>query len=239
MLTAPEVELLDQRFSLRSAEEVLAWTWAQFGRRAAIGTSFQGSGLVIMHLARQLGLRFPVFTLDTGLLFVETNILRRRLEDFFGFPIEVLKPDLTVEQQAQAHSPELWKRDPDLCCTMRKVLPLQNKLRDLDAWITGLRREQSDSRSAIGTIELYEFDPLSAHDILKINPLAAWSREAVWEYIRKHQIPYNPLHDQGYRSIGCWPCTQKTQAGASDRAGRWTGFNKTECGIHTFMARKG
>jgi phosphoadenosine phosphosulfate reductase len=183
-------------------------------------------------------LPFPAFTLDTGLLFPETIALKKRLEDFFGFTIESLIPDLTVEEQADINGPELWKRNPDLCCTIRKVLPLRDKLCELDCWITGLRRQQSDTRAAIGIIELYAFDEASGRDIVKLNPMANWPREAVWNYLREHKIPYNPLHDRGYRSIGCQPCTRKTCNGESERAGRWTGFNKVECGIHTFMPKK-
>jgi phosphoadenosine phosphosulfate reductase len=237
-LNPANVRLLDQRFNTLPTEEVLKWAWERFGKRAAIGTSFQGAGLVMMHLAKQNGIQFPVFTLDTGLLFPETLALKKRLEDFFGFQIESLVPDLTVEQQADAQGPELWKREPDLCCTMRKVLPLRSKLADLDCWITGLRRQQSDTRSSIGIIELYAFDESAGRDIVKLNPMANWSREAVWNYIKEHKIPYNPLHDQGYRSIGCQPCTNKTAGGENERAGRWTGFNKVECGIHTFMSKK-
>jgi phosphoadenosine phosphosulfate reductase len=236
MIPATEVQSLNQRFQNESTESILAWAWERFGTRAAIGTSFQGAGLVIMHLAIQSHLPFPVFTLDTGLLFPETIELKRRLETFFGFPIEGLEPDLTVEQQADSLGPELWKRDPDLCCTMRKVVPLQNKLANLDCWITGLRREQATSRSQTDVVELYSF--VEDKDIVKLNPLANWSREAVWKYIQAHKIPYNPLHDQGYSSIGCWPCTAKTASGDNERAGRWTGFNKAECGIHTFMEKK-
>lgn len=214
------------------------WAWRRFGTRAAIGTSFQGSGLVMMHLAREAGLPFPVFTLDTGLLFPETLELKKRLEDFYGFKIESLMPDLTAEQQADAQGPELWKRDPDLCCTMRKVLPLQSKLRDLDCWITGLRRNQSETRSGIGIIELYTLDAQTGADIIKLNPMAQWSKEAIWNYIHEHEIPYNPLHDQGYQSIGCMTCTRKVGQGQDERAGRWTGFKKVECGIHTFMSKK-
>jgi phosphoadenosine phosphosulfate reductase len=238
MLTSAEVQGLDQRFNEQPTEEILAWAWERFGRRAAIGTSFQGAGLVMLHLAKQHRLPFPVFTLDTGLLFGETLELKKRLEDFFGYEIEGLKPDLSVEQQAAAHGPELWNRDPDLCCTMRKVLPLQSRLSDLDCWITGLRRQQSETRSQIGIIEVYVFDEASRRDIVKLNPMANWSRDAVWKYIHDHGIPYNPLHDQGYRSIGCWPCTQKSAGGDNERAGRWTGFNKAECGIHTFLEKK-
>ncbi len=238
MLTVAEIAPLDKRFGELPTERILAWAWERFGNRAAIGTSFQGAGLVMMHLAKTHGLRFPVFTLDTGLLFPETIELKKRLEDFFGYEIEGLRPDFTVEKQAEIYGAELWKREPDMCCTMRKVLPLQNKLADLDCWITGLRRQQSDTRSKIGIVELYIFDAATNRDIAKLNPMANWSREQVWDYIKQHKIPYNPLHDQGYRSIGCWPCTQKSGDGENERAGRWTGFNKVECGIHTFMSPK-
>lgn len=221
-----------------TTEEVLAWAWERFGKRAAIGTSFQGAGLVMMHLARKGGLQFPAFTLDTGLLFKETLELKKRLEDFFQIQIEGLVPDLTVEQQAEAQGPELWKRDPDLCCTMRKVFPLRGKLSELDCWMTGLRRQQSETRTGIGVIELYNFDEATGKDIVKLNPMANWSREDVWKYIHEHKIPYNPLHDAGYRSIGCWPCTKATGDGDNERGGRWTGFKKVECGIHTFMSKR-
>jgi phosphoadenosine phosphosulfate reductase len=238
ILTVAEAEALNLRFANEPTAPFLAWAWDRFGNRAAIGTSFQGAGLVIMHLAQQQGLRFPVFTIDTGLLFAETVALRKQLEDFFGYPIEVLSPDLTVEQQAAALGPELWLRDPDLCCTQRKVLPLQQKLGSLDAWITGLRRQQSDSRAGIGLIEVYAFDEVTGQEIVKLNPLANWTREAVWDYLKQHRIPYNPLHDQGYGSIGCQPCTRRAAAGENERAGRWTGFKKSECGLHTFLQKK-
>jgi phosphoadenosine phosphosulfate reductase len=118
---------------------------------------------------------------------------------------------------------------------MRKVLPLQRKLSTLDVWITGVRRNQSDTRRTTKILELYEFDKLRSHHILKLNPMAAWSREKIWDHIKERDIPYNPLHDQGYRSIGCRPCTQPSTNPDNERAGRWEGFDKTECGIHTFL----
>jgi phosphoadenosine phosphosulfate reductase len=237
-LTAHEVAALNGQFELLPPEDILAWAWRRFERRAAIGTSFQGAGLVMMHLARMAGLNFPVFTLDTGLLFPETLALRQRLEDFFGWKIEAIVPEVSLEQQDEALGPELWARDPDLCCTTRKVLPLQSKLRELDCWVTGLRRQQSATRHGIGLIELYALNGRGGPDIVKLNPMAKWPREAVWRYIRQHKIPYNPLHDQGYTSIGCMTCTRKTARGENERAGRWIGFKKVECGIHTFMSRK-
>jgi phosphoadenosine phosphosulfate reductase len=243
MLDSADLSILNERLAARPTEEVLRWAWEQFGERAAIGTSFQGAGLVLMHLSKVYGFGFPLFTIDTGLLFPETVALKSRLEGFLGRAIETLEPDLTVEQQALAHGPELWRREPDLCCTLRKVLPLRDRLVRLDAWITGLRRDQSDTRAGVQIVEHYELEgaaglePATARTIVKLNPMAAWKREAVWEYVRRHGIPYNPLHDQGYRSIGCQPCTAKTGAAHSERAGRWSGFGKTECGIHTFLKR--
>jgi phosphoadenosine phosphosulfate reductase len=238
MLPAASIHALNERFQIAPTGEILRWAWERFGERAAVGTSFQGAGLVMLHLAKQAGIRFPVFTLDTGLLFPETLALKRRLEEFLGYQIEALEPDLTVEEQAAAYGPELWNSQPDLCCTARKVMPLRDRLSDLDCWITGLRREQSDARGGTEVVELYVFDENSDREIVKLNPMARWSRQAVWDYIREHGIPYNPLHDRGYRSIGCWPCTKPTASGDNERAGRWTGFNKVECGIHTFMPKK-
>lgn len=217
-------------------DETLMWAWETFGTQAAVGTSYQGSGLVIIHHARKLGLNFPIFTIDTGLLFPETYELKERLEQFFGVAIEALTPAQTVEEQNADYGSELWRTTPDTCCTLRKVLPLQKKLSSLDVWITGVRRNQSDTRAKMRHLELYEFDKIREHYILKINPMLQWSREEVWDYIRRHGIPYNPLHDRGFRSIGCWPCT-KASGGENERAGRWEGFDKTECGIHTFLGQ--
>lgn len=238
LITATELRSLNERLQDAPTTDVLSWAWDRFGTRAGIGTSFQGAGLVMIHLARQHGFNFPVFTIDTGLLFPETVALKKRLEDFYGCPIEALEPDLTVDEQADINGPELWARQPDLCCTLRKVMPLRDKLCDLDCWITGLRRQQSDTRAGIGIVEVYVFDEASGHDIVKLSPMANWSRDQVWGHIKQHGIPYNPLHDRGYRSIGCWPCTRQSGEGANERAGRWTGFNKVECGIHTFMSKK-
>ncbi|MBM3881572.1 MAG: phosphoadenylyl-sulfate reductase [Verrucomicrobia bacterium] len=238
MLAPNDLAALNARFDTADTAEVLQWAWDQFGPRAAIGTSFQGAGLAMLHLARRHGLRFPVFTIDTGLLFPETLALKGQLEAFFDCAIEVLTPDLTIDQQAAAHGPNLWERDPDLCCTMRKVLPLQAKLASLACWITGLRRQQADSRADVQVVELHLTATAPGLEIVKLSPMAHWSRDAVWAYLREHRIPYNPLHDRGFRSIGCQPCTRPAGADADERAGRWTGFNKTECGIHTFTTRK-
>jgi phosphoadenosine phosphosulfate reductase len=230
-----EIHAESERLEALPLPEALHWCWEKFGTRAAIGTSFQGAGLVMIHHAVRDGLKFPVFTLDTGLLFPETVELKRRLEDFFGIEIESLVPEQTVEEQAAESGPELWKRNPDTCCIMRKVMPLQKRLADLDVWVTGVRRDQADTRERTRLLELYRFDILRDQWILKFNPVCHWSRDAIWKYIRANGIPYNPLTDRGYRSIGCQPCTRPTAAGEDERAGRWIGFDKAECGIHTFL----
>ena len=232
-----DVPALAESLEKQSLSEVLSWCWDTFGERAAIGTSFQGSGLVIIDHARKSGLDLPIFTIDTGLMFPETIELKARLEEFWGVEIESLHPEQTVEEQADTMGPDLWKSRPDTCCQMRKVLPLQSKLATLDVWITGVRRGQSEERQGTKVLELYEFDKLRNSHILKLNPMVGWSRENVWDYLKEQGIPYNPLHDRGYRSIGCWPCTKAVADGANERAGRWEGFDKTECGIHTFLGQ--
>ncbi len=233
--SAEELIALNARFESTSPEAVLSWVWSEFGSSAAIGTSFQAAGLVVMQHCVVAGLPIPVFTIDTGVLFAETMELKDRLENFFGLQIEVITPELSIEQQQAEFGARLWERNPDLCCTLRKVLPLEKKLSQLEAWITGLRRDQSADRRMVQVLERYEYDKLRDRRVFKINPLACWSRDEVWQYIRAHKIPFNPLYERGFRSIGCQPCTRPVSAGENERAGRWTGFDKTECGIHTFL----
>ena len=232
-----EVSEETERLECLSLDELLCWCWNYFGDKAAIGTSFQGSGLVIIDHAVRNGCNFPIFTIDTGLLFPETLELKKKLEDFWDVKIQGVHPEQTIEEQKKTMGPELWKTNPDSCCQMRKVLPLQSRLSSLDVWITGLRRGQSDQRKSTNVLEMYEFDKLRESYIFKLNPMVNWSREKVWSYIKDHNIPYNTLHDKGYRSIGCWPCTKAISDGQDERAGRWEGFNKTECGIHTFLGQ--
>jgi phosphoadenosine phosphosulfate reductase len=234
-ISPEEVRRLAVKFEDAPLADVLAWIWKRFGTRAAIGTSFQGAGLVMIDHALRGGFQFPVFTLDTNLLFPETYELKSRLEKYWGIPIEGVEPELTLDEQTAQQGPELWMRNPNTCCTLRKVMPLQKKLSQHAVWLTGVRRQQSDTREKTQILEMYLFDEIRDAYILKANPMANWTREAVWDYIKEKGIPYNPLHDRGFRSIGCWPCTRATADGENERAGRWTGFDKMECGIHTFL----
>ena len=224
-----------EEFESASLRDILAWAWQEFGERAAIGTSFQGAGLVAIHTAYTHGFRFPVFTIDTGLLFPETLELKAKIEKRFDITIESLIPEQSLDEQAAELGSELWQSKPDLCCSLRKVIPLQKKLSSLDMWITGMRRQQNEPREAIKIAELYHFDVLRDQYIVKLNPMAAWSRDAVQAYMAEHGLPVNALTALGYRSIGCQPCTRPTADGENERAGRWTGFDKSECGIHSFL----
>lgn len=214
--------------SLVYPEDILHWAMTAYGERLAAVTSFQATGIVTLHMLHQLGFKPDVLTLDTGLLFPETYDLMQRLQDRIHFNLIPVKPELNIEQQAAQYGEALWSRDPDACCRMRKVVPLDKALVGYNAWITGLRRDQSKTRS---TIQAISWD--KRNEKVKISPLADWTEEMVWTYIHAYDLPYNVLYDRGYVSIGCHPCTQAVQAGETDlRAGRWVNHVKTECGIH-------
>lgn len=211
-------------------EEVLEWAWRELGPAVAMSTAFGPSGLALVDMAQNVAPQLPLFTIDTGYLFPETLALKERIEARYDIRIESLRPRLSVPEQDRACGPDLYKRDPDRCCAMRKVEPLQRKLAGLDGWVAGIRRDQSRTRAGVRVVEPYRTS--GGRTIAKVNPLAAWTRKQVWDYIVANDLPYNPLMDQGYSSIGCWPCTQPTAPGADERAGRWAGTRKSECGMH-------
>ncbi len=226
-----------EEFESRTPRDILQWAADNFSPRMAISSAFGPEGLVIIDIAmRKVEPRPAIFTIDTGFLFKETVELIRQVEQEYGITVERLHPELTPEQQAEKYGPELFRRQPDQCCYMRKVLPLQKKLAELDAMVTGLRRSQGESRKGAKILQLQETP--DSHRYVKINPLAAWSKEEVWWYIVSHQLHYNPLHDQSYPSVGCTPdcCTRPVNGGDDERAGRWAGTDKKECGLHTFAA---
>lgn len=209
------------------ADRVLAWAAERFAPCLAFATGFGAEGCVLVHLIASARLPIDIFTLDTGVLFRETYQLWWRLECRYDVHIRGVEPALTLPAQADAHGPALWARDPYRCCAIRKVAPLAKERARLDAWITAIRRDQTSDRAGAGVVER---DPSSG--LVKINPLARWSRDEVWAFIREQDVPYNPLHDRGYPSIGCEPCTTPVADGEDPRAGRWRGRAKTECGLH-------
>ncbi|MET0554396.1 MAG: phosphoadenylyl-sulfate reductase [Vicinamibacteria bacterium] len=207
---------------------VLAWAAARFGGRIGFAFGFGPEGCVLFDLIARRRLPVDVFTLDTGLLFDETRDLWRRLEQRYGLTIRPVRAAQDLAAQARAHGERLWEREPDRCCALRKVAPLAEALADQRAWVSAIRRQQTAARAEVPVLA---DDP--AHGIPKLSPLASWTREQVWDYLLAHDVPVNALHARGYPSIGCTPCTSAVAAGEDERAGRWRGRVKTECGLHT------
>jgi len=226
-LVTEEINLLQAEAETWSAAELVSFALERFSPRVAIASSFGAEDVVLVHLAAELRPDFRVFTLDTDFLFPETYTLIDALEQRYRIKVERTRPRLTPDEQAREFGAALWSREPDQCCNIRKVEPLTKKLSELEAWITGIRRDQAPARA-----NARKLDWDAKFGLVKINPLADWKWEQVWEYIRAHEVPYNPLHDQNYPSIGCTYCTRPVKAGEDPRAGRWSGFQKTECGLH-------
>lgn len=214
-----------------STAEVLDWV-VRAHPRAVLVSALGPQSIAVMELLHQAGHRLDVAFLDTGLHFAETLALRVRLQRRYGISIQAVAPEQSVDAQAADHGPALWARQPDRCCALRKVQPLARLLRGRSAWVTGLRRDGSPTRASVQTVE---WD--GQHGLWKVNPLAAWSRQEVLDFIDEHGVPVNPLLSQGYRSVGCAPCTRPTAPGEDERAGRWQGQAKTECGIHHLYER--
>ena len=222
-----ELEAAGRDLEHASALEALSWASDKFASRVTFGTGFGAEGCVVIDLIGRHRLPIDIFTLDTGFLFPETHELWRRLEDRYGLTIRSVKPELSVTAQAVRHGDQLWNRYPDHCCKLRKVLPLKTELGNVDAWITAIRRDQTQQRANALVVEWDK-----KFEIAKVNPLARWTKKEIWSHLLTHNVPYNPLHDLGYPSIGCMPCTSRVEPGENERAGRWRGVAKTECGIH-------
>lgn len=210
-----------------SAIELLEYAIAGYGDQLTFASSFGAEDVVIIDMLSKIKPDIDIFFLDTGLHFQETYDTIERLEERYNRNFTSVKTNVSLQEQEQRYGKELWKREPDQCCNLRKVEPLQNYLAQYQAWITGIRRVQSPTRAYAKKLE---WD--ARFNLTKINPIVDWSDEEVWSYILEHQVPYNPLHDQNYPSIGCAVCTNPVLAGADLRSGRWGGFAKTECGLH-------
>ncbi len=223
-----EILLGQMRADSWNAKQTLRWGFTRFRHDGAIVTAFGPEGMVLIDLAFRICPGFRIVTVDTGFLFPETQTLMETVERRYRVRIERLEPELSPERQAQVFGEALWSRQPDRCCQMRKVAPLRKKLLELRAWFSGIRRGQTAVRAAAQKVE---WD--AKFGLWKLNPLADWDWEQVWEYIRSRKVPYNALHDLNYPSIGCTHCTRAVLPGEDLRAGRWSGFGKTECGLHT------
>jgi phosphoadenosine phosphosulfate reductase len=230
-MTDAELQQVSGVLEGSSPGEILRWA-ADRLPRIALATGFGAEGCVLIDLIGRYRLAIDVFTLDTGLLFAETYELWRHLEQRYRVQIRAVRPSLSLEQQERDCGARLWEADPDRCCEIRKVLPLRAALAPFEAWITAIRRDQSPDRAKAQVVERDR-----AFGLIKVNPLAGWTSDNVWAYLREHEVPTNALHERGYTSIGCAPCTSPVAAGEDPRAGRWRGRAKTECGLHARASR--
>lgn len=238
LIPTPELlaELVEAGDRLEKAEpeEIIGWAWERFGERLTMATAFGPEGCLILTMISQVAPEMYVFNLDTGYQFQQTLDLRDNIAEKYGVKVDLRKPELTVPEYEAKHGGPLYKTNPNQCCFDRKITVLRQAVKGRHAWMSGIRRDQSPDRAAT---------PLIGWDkkfgVVKISPLGNWTKEKVWTRIVKEGVPYNPLHDQGYPSVGCWPCTQAVAPGTDpndERAGRWSGSKKTECGLHSLEA---
>ncbi len=229
-----DLEAMAAALESESPVEILRWASARFGTKLTFAAALGAECCAVIDMIGRHKLPIDVFTLDTGVLFPETLTLWRQLEDKYGITIRAVRPAQTLAQQAAEHGDKLWERDPDRCCALRKVAPLRQALAQFDAWITAIRRDQTPERA---TAQVVEHD--SKFGLVKVNPLVRWTHDDVWGYLYANDVPYNALHEQGYPSIGCQPCTSPVAAGEDPRSGRWRGNAKKECGLHVLAPDDG
>ncbi len=231
--TAPSTEELremNRRLEGRPPQDALRDVFERFFPHVILACGFGAEDMALWDMMYRINPRASLFYLDTDFLFPETHAVRDRLMARYAVsPEQVIRvrPAITPAQQAEQFGDRLWERQPDQCCRIRKVEPLTGILKHYAAWVTGIRRDQSPTRAGAGVVE---WD--AAFDLVKVNPLASWTHDDVWAYIRQHEVPYNALHDRQYPSIGCTHCTSPVRPGDDPRAGRWRQFDKTECGLH-------
>lgn len=226
------LQVLSDSFETASPLDILRWAMQSFGARLSMATAFGAEGCVLIamiaDLRRETGITPDIFNLDTGYQFAETLDLREQMQEKYQLPIRLVSGRETVGQMEARLGGPIYGSDPAACCHARKVVPLQDALGNAQAWVTAIRRDQTPERAASSIVGPEPKYP----GLIKINPLANWSKAQVWDYVRAHDVPTNPLHARGFPSIGCWPCTRAVEAGEDDRAGRWAGTARQECGLH-------
>jgi phosphoadenosine phosphosulfate reductase len=208
-------------------QQILLWAADTYGSRVAMATAFGAEGCALIAMLAGMENSVYLFNLETGYQFPETIALRERLMAKYGVTVHLIRSEESVPDMERRFGGPIYGTDPDVCCKIRKVIPLKKVITGYDAWISAIRRDQTSVRS---DSPIVGFD--TKFNLVKINPLANWTKRDVWDYVVKNEVPYNPLYDQGYASIGCFPCTRAICGGEDERAGRWSGFAKTECGLH-------
>jgi phosphoadenosine phosphosulfate reductase len=234
--TAEEIADANARLLTATPHEVLAWAAQRFHPRLLMATAFGAEGCCIIHMLAEIQPLTTVINIDTGYQFAETLDLRERLAARYGIVVEYVRPELSVAEYEAEHGGPLHPHRPDQCCHDRKILPLRRAVQDLAplAWISAIRKDQTADR---GKADVVQWD--AKFNLTKVNPLLNWTKKDVWTFVHKHDVPYNVLHDRDYPSIGCWPCTRPVAAGEDDRAGRWAGKVKKECGLHVIEVKDG
>ena len=231
LLADAEIRELNERFESAEPQEIVRWALDASGiGRLAIASAFQAEGTAVMHMATAIRADVPILFLETGFQFAETLAFKEHLTELLGLNVVDLVGEHTIEQQEANFGPRLFERDPALCCEINKVQPMFESLRGLDAWMTAFRRDSSPTRANAPILGRYELEP--GRFIVKINPVVNWTHDDAWAYLSANGLPHNPLYDLGYTSIGCAPCTRMRFSDEPERAGRWAGFAKWECGIH-------
>jgi phosphoadenosine phosphosulfate reductase len=224
------VDLVEANLKLANArpQEILRWAVDTFSTKLTMATAFGPEGCAILHMLSEIDPSVRVFNLETGYQFAETLELRDQIARRYGIEVEYVSAESSRAEYEASNGGPIYATDPDRCCRDRKLLPLRRAVEGYDAWISAIRADQSSHRARADVVG---WD--SKFGLVKINPLLKWTKRDVWAFVVTNDVPYNPLHDQGYPSIGCWPCTKPVNQGDDERAGRWAGQAKTECGLHS------
>ena len=234
--SADEIAAANRELAGASPQEILRWAVARFHPRLLMATAFGAEGCCVIHMLADIEPGVKFINLETGYQFPETLELRERIKDRYGIVVEYVYPEQTVAEYEHEHGGPLHGLRPDQCCHDRKIRPLRRALERLAplAWISAIRKDQTTDR---GRADVVQWDP--KFNLVKVNPLLNWTKKDVWAFVTKHDVPYNPLHDRDYPSIGCWPCTRPVRDGEDDRSGRWDGKEKRECGLHVIEVKDG
>jgi phosphoadenosine phosphosulfate reductase len=229
-----EIAAANRELAGASAVSVLRWAVGRYFPKLTMATAFGAEGCCILHLLAEIEPRVRVFNLDTGYQFAETLELRERIKERYGIEVEYVRAEQPVAEYEAEHGGPMYSIRPDQCCHDRKILPLRKAVEGYTAWISAIRAEQTPDRASAGVVQWDR-----KFGLVKVNPVLAWTRKDVWKFVLDNAVPYNPLHDQGFPSIGCWPCTAPVGDGQHERAGRWAGTGKKECGLHVIEVKDG
>lgn len=229
-----EIPEANARLEGQPPETILRWGVERYFPRLTMATAFGAEGCCLIHMLAEIEPRVRIFNLETGYQFPETLRVRDRIRERYGIDVELVKPESTVAEYEEEHGGPLYRISPDQCCHDRKTLPLLRAIAGYQAWISAIRADQTRQRARA---DIVQWD--QKFSLVKLNPLLNWTHKDVWNFIAKHDVPYNPLHDAGYPSIGCWPCTRAVANGEDERAGRWAGTTKKECGLHVLEHESG